>query len=548
MPVGVGTDKSGRSLDTVNLFPGGFAYHLIFSEDYCKQSTPCPAAEAGLFDYERSTTANRTVSPNPGLVWTQGSNVARKESGNASILLDTLTMATPQGALAVEKSAMDAVHDKSITLPDGSSYAPQVGSLAIGSLEGERKYPNGSGKIIPNYLSGQNITPSASTSLHYGSAQLGPKGSLVWGGYDQSRVIGDVGKFEISNQDSSMAPNLLDIQLGVESGPSPFQEQPPSGLLQRNKSFGLYQPTVINPVLPYLFMAPETCSNIARYLPVTLQPLTGFYTWNTNDPQYQRIIDSPGYLAFIFRSGGDRSESTPASNLTIKVPFKLLNLTLESPIVQKPQQYFPCYPFTASDGSGRYFFGRAFLQAAFVAMNFNQSTFFMAQAPGPDADPPNIQSILPNDTKILPSPAEGFAKSWEKHWTPISASSVMPSKASQGGNSLSKGAIAGISVAIVFFVLILALAALLLFARRRRRQKPRILEQQKTESHSSVSAHSGLHEKDTMSPISEAGANVYLAHEAPAHEARAELADDRALPELPPGGNAGKQQAAWRGG
>ena len=548
MSVGVGTDNSGRPLNTVNLFPGGFAYHLVFSEDYCKQSTRCPAAEAGLFDYENSVTANRTVTPNPGLVWTQGSNVARKEAGNASILLDTMTMTTPQGALSVYGSAIDAVHDKSIMLPDGSSYAPQVGSLALGSPEGERKYPKGSGKIIPNYLSGRNITPSASTGLHYGSAQLGPEGSLVWGGYDQSRVIGDVGSFELFKTDSLMIPNLLDIQLGVERGVSPFQEQSPTGLLNLNNSFGLYQPTVINPVLPYLFMAPDTCSNIAKYLPVTFNQLTGLYAWNTDDPQYNRIIGSPAYLAFVFRSGGDNSAPVAASNLTIKVPFKLLNLTLESPIVQTPQQYFPCYPFTASDGSGNYFFGRAFLQAAFVAMNFNQSTFFLAQAPGPDAEPPNIQSISASNTTIKSTPADGFARSWAKHWTPLSETTPAPTRAPHGGSDLPKGAIAGISVAVVLFVLFSGLAALFLFVRHRRRQKPTMPDEQKTESHYSASVRSGLHEKDTRSPISEAGGNTFLAHEAPAQEARAELADDGALPELPPQSALGARNRSPRNG
>ena len=559
--VGLGTDKSGQTVSTVDLHPGGFSYHIVYGSDYCTQASnqgaPCAAQDAGLFDSSNSVTLNDTVTNNGGIAWAQGSDLARKTTAkDVGIALDRVVLNSTQGSLEVNNSAVDIVHDEAYTLPDGSTYAPQVGVLAIGSLEKYRKYPRGLGAIFPNGLASQNITPSASTSLHYGSASLGPVGSLVFGGYDQNRVIGNAGKYPIAKEDSRMDLNLVDIALGVETGGSPFEAPSIPGLMEHNDTFGSYRPATINPILPYFFMSPETCNNIAKHLPVTLQPPLGLYTWNTADPQYARIVNSPSYLAFVFRSGSASSNSNTADarlNTTIKVPFKLLNLTLEAPIVSKPEQYFPCYPYTASDG--RYYLGRAFLQAAFVALNFNSTNFFLAQAPGPDADPPNIQPIPPSDANLGSIASTAFGKSWEKHWTPLPANAPAQATSQPSSNRLSGGAIAGIVIGVI--VAVLAIAALVAFILLRRRRQTKdakaaeLAEKKYSMSSSSPPRTGGMHEVDSGSAAAEIDGSVIGASEvdagSPIFEAggkkillpertptpRAELDDDKVLPELP---------------
>jgi hypothetical protein len=102
----------------------------------------------------------------------------------------------------------------------------------------------------------------------------------------------------------------------------------------------------------------------------------GLYLWNSDDDSYRKIVTSPAYLSFLFRK-----DSTNNQNITIKVPFALLNLTLQAALVDEETPYFPCYP---SDNI--YSFGRAFLQAAFVSKDFGTGdgygTWFLAQAPG----------------------------------------------------------------------------------------------------------------------------------------------------------------------
>ncbi len=384
---------------------------MIPTQQLCQSvSSICFAASAGLYDASDSTTAISEHSP--GLVWQWGSSAAINTSGQAVEMTDVMYINTSEGLVKVPNSTISAINQQNIFLPDGGHLQVQLGSLSLGAPgNGTESLKTGIGQNFPSYLAMQNVTPSNSFSLHYGSASLGLAGNLVWGGYDQSRVLGDVGSFQLG-PDDLMVPTMLDVQIGVENGQTPFIDNGSSfpGLLELNSSLNNVQPTIINPIVPYLFMSPKTCAAIAQHLPVSLNSDIGLYIWNTTDLQFQRVMSSSAYLAFVFRS-------SPDANITIKLPFQLLNLTLEPPIVQYPQQYFPCRPFYSMDGTGNYYLGKAFLQAAMIGINWQTKAFFLAQAPGPEVPSPNIQSIEPSDTSIGSLPIANFASSWSKSWT-----------------------------------------------------------------------------------------------------------------------------------
>lgn len=125
MSVGVGTSDSGQLLSNVDLLPGCGPYHLILSRDYCRdQAAPCPAADAGLYDYESSSSITTNVTDAPGIVFTQGGHLAQRMTGNVSIVTDSLSMNTSQGQITIPDSAIDAIHEHRIELPDGTPYAP----------------------------------------------------------------------------------------------------------------------------------------------------------------------------------------------------------------------------------------------------------------------------------------------------------------------------------------------------------------------------------------------------------------------------------------
>ncbi|CAD6594285.1 MAG: hypothetical protein ASARMPREDX12_009186 [Alectoria sarmentosa] len=419
--VGSVTDAAGtQPLSTVNLHPGGIWESMILRKDFCNDNgtnagdgtSPCLAEQAGLYELIASQTVKQDITDEVGLVWQWESNAVDTVSGIAVNVLDTMTIPTLHGTLTVPNCTISAVSAWQVELPDGTLYSAEVGTLSLGA-PGTGNQPFSAtvtGQTMPGFAYAQGAVASNSWGLHYGSASLNQEGSLVFGGYDQSRVLGDVGVFDV---DSAMIANLLDVQIGVENGLSPFSEGSYTGLLKLNASFNGVQPAVINPIVPYLFMSPETCAAVAENLPVTFNSQVGLYIWNTTDPHYERIITSPAYLAFVFQNAG-------SGNLTIKVPFQLLNLTLEAPIVTITQQYFPCRPFYASDHSGNYFLGKAFLQAAFIGINWQVEKFFLAQAPGPGVGGSNIIPIGPNDTPISTDPIENFAVTWARDWTVLS--------------------------------------------------------------------------------------------------------------------------------
>ena len=376
--VQVGTTKNNATDSWVDLHPGGIFESMLPTSAFCSSPgspNPCLAEKAGLYNLNASTHAFQNVSSLPGLVWQWGSDKAWNVTGFANDVLDGMTLPGASGPAIASNSTITTVDRSRIKLPDGTDYSIEVGTLSLGSPnQGFQALSGGAvGTSFPGVLRYKNNTASNSVGLHYGSVSLQQNPSLVFGGYDQSRILGDVGAFDLGSGDNGLLTSLLDVQIGVENGSSPFNATSFQGLLKLNPAFNGLQPTIVNPVVPYFFMSPATCSAIAEYLPVTLQPNIGLYTWNTADPQYQKIISSPAYLAFVFQNG-------KAGNLTVKVPFQLLNLTLDAPLVSTPQQYFPCRPSNTADQ--RYYFGKAFLQAAYIGINWEIKKWFLGQAPG----------------------------------------------------------------------------------------------------------------------------------------------------------------------
>jgi hypothetical protein len=199
--------------------------------------------------------------------------------------------------------------------------------------------------------------------------------------------------------------DLLDVGIGVAEGGSPFNFASQSGILSAgNASIEVSLPVLVEAPDPYIYLPQSTCDAITRYLPVTYQDKYGLYLWNTADSNYNLIVSSPAFLSFAFRLNSSISQ-----NLTINVPFALLNLTLTSPSVDVPTQYFPIRPVQGPSGS--YELGRTFLQAAFLGVNWQtgNGVWFLAQAPGPNtpSDTP-ATTIRPTDDFIIGSNNSGI--------------------------------------------------------------------------------------------------------------------------------------------
>lgn len=381
-----------------------------------------------------------------------------------------------------------------VTYPNGVKAYPPLGLLALdaGTMDKafqtsvvrrtvESSADSASVWIPAGYLYNQGVIPSYSYGLHIGSAALNYPGSLLLGGYDKGRLIGPYTTF------GSQYPTLLDIGIGVETGGSPFSFQNKTGLLSSDGDDSKIN-VVIVPHSPSLYLPLHACEAITKELPVYFDQVTKYYLWNTSDPLYQEVVSSPSYLSFVFPPAAGASD-----NVSIKIPFALLNLTLTSPIVSSPVQYFPCQPVEPNSTNGlRYTLGRAFLQGAFVGWNTNAEIGWLAQAPGPGDSNMGLGSegmnIANEATKLDVydgTVTDYFAQSWSKHWTPLPSASSAPNStvsstdtstqtATHQPSSLSTAVVAGISVgsSIGFVALITGITLCIM---RRRRKKSEIM-------------------------------------------------------------------------
>jgi hypothetical protein len=472
----------GTPGQAIALYPGGTFQSHIFTVSICGNKslgTSCPANFAGVFDPTKSTTiVNGAITLPANNDLTLGALNIQGSAGAPILDLIDIGLQIPNVSIAMHS-------DSYMLYPDGTAYPLSVGSLSLGSADVNQSFSDTpapiNGSLIPSYLASSEIdpahqTPSNSFGMHIGSVYPVLSGSLYFGGYDQNRVIGDISTQVQDDGDIETLRyiDMIDIGLNVIDGSSPWNTSSVSGLLAAgNSSISTVLPVSIDPLGPYLNLPKSTCDSIAAWLPVTYQPKYGLYFWAVNDPQYQKIVSSASTLSFTFRK--DQSNSM---NLTINVPFLLLNLTLESPLVSTPTQYFPCN----AESRGSYSLGRAFLQAAFLGTNWDvvgkQGVWWLAQAPGPNiAQQPNVQTIGSTDNTIVAS-SNDWKTSWENSWKPLKATTSATSSASatstttntavaSSSNGLSSGAEAGIGVGAA--VVVIAAVVTVLFLRRRRK-------------------------------------------------------------------------------
>lgn len=361
---------------------------------------------------------------------------------------------------------MNAIYDAYQTYPDGTNYPVSVGFLSLGAPKLTHSVVDYTYtfNLLAGWLyskGGVNKLPSYSYGMHVGSVNPDIPGSLILGGYDRNRVLGNVSSQNVdtANGQGKLSIVLQDIGIGVAAGGSPFGYTSKTGLLRQGSSgTSRWQTVEIDATKPYLYLPPSTCDAIATELPVTFNESLGLYFWDTPDARFKDITSSPAYLSFTFEK-----VSVNSQNITINVPFQQLKLTLQEPLVQQNTTYFPC--FQSADS---YILGRAFLQAAFIGANWGEGSgngyWFLAQTPGPNVvQGSSMTSLSVNNSTVEPS-SSSWDESWSGWWDPLSSDA--DSSASSG---LSTGAKAGIGVGCVIAgLLLISLIAWMLVCRRRR--------------------------------------------------------------------------------
>ncbi|KAL1602000.1 hypothetical protein SLS59_005166 [Nothophoma quercina] len=454
----------------LDLLPGGEWNSKILSSKACTSYKDGSCGKGGTWDPEAPPTVDVTEG------WQD--EAARVNSSGQGILLQATTVSS----FSQWNTSLVIVEDITITNPDGSKRGPELGSLALGGPEQSQKFATDATRSTEPMLGfsfaggayNESKTSSFSYGLHIGSAFHNYPGSLTFGGYDKGRLIGPYTSF-------NGAPTLLDVTLGVVTGGSPWDFTNKTGLLLSNMS----QPTTLealpDPRQTYIHLPGKTCEAIAKYLPITFDTKLKYWLWDTTKPEYSTIVTSPSYLGFVFPPAPGASV-----NVTIKVPFSLLNLTLDKPITTKPTAYFPCQSYEPSSDDKPYILGRAFLQAAFLGRNWNRQISWLGQAPGPGVSKDGLGNVMldidngDTDLKEVFTNNQLFTQGWSNYWTPLPEPSSTASATlspTPPASSTTEKPDQGLSVAVkvgialgASAVVLLAIGVYLLFMRHRRRQ------------------------------------------------------------------------------
>ncbi|KAK6414479.1 hypothetical protein LTR95_017724 [Oleoguttula sp. CCFEE 5521] len=475
------------------MMPSVSEFSLAINSSACRDQTACPLPVPDLWTttgaYQVSDGPERESAPFAPSTWDSDYASLLNLSGDAGFFTTRLTLHAdaPVGqryASYLDGSGMGISQNLTVGFPGGAAYIMDRGFFSLYGGDEDMTYQNASGSVVTAnhtlqnaYLNG--IIPSLSYGLHLGSVSPNVSGSLILGGYDSSRVL----TTPIVSSNLGNGFQLTDIALNVSSGGFAYFNTSSalnSGLLRAPGGSQGSVNVVARPGVPYLYLPRETCDAIALHLPVTYNADFNLYFWNTNKPAYQQIVSSPHYVAFTF--AGDNGQQG-----TINVPFALLNLTLETPLISTPTQYFPCSPI--KDTGKGFTLGNAFLQGTFLAQNWQTGKVFLSQAPGPTYLTRNLKKI---DYTATTLDSAANPPSWESSWsgtlTALPADKKGGGQGGNGGNggsgsssgtgtskksSLSGGAIAGIAIGAVA---IIALIALLVWFLMRRRKRSRVAE------------------------------------------------------------------------
>jgi hypothetical protein len=308
----------------------------------------------------------------------------------------------------------------------------------LGSLGLAAGYISPTGASRRTYLSGLAAVTTTIPSSSYGftagafyrNGGNGATGSMVFGGYDQARLImkNSVSVPMPSNQNNTLLVGVNSIvytpQQSVEPTSASFTDPTKDGFL-----------AAIDSTLPYLVLPNNICDQFVEKFSLGFDATTGLYTINST--AHERNKQQNATVTFVVSAQTKNSASTS----TIVFPYDAFHLQATDPIYTNTTDYFP---IRKSD-NGRYILGRTFLQEAYIIVDYERGNFTVAPA-----------------AFSSPLPRENLVAIYNTSYVPP------PRAPNSGGDGLAAGAIAGIVIGIVAAFLILGGAAFLYFKKRRK--------------------------------------------------------------------------------
>ncbi|KAL8871203.1 MAG: hypothetical protein Q9174_002913 [Haloplaca sp. 1 TL-2023] len=297
--------------------------------------------------------------------------------------------------------------------------------------------------IPPPSLLSQLKTEEQIPSLSYGysaGAQYRLKqtlGTLTLGGYDESRFTPNDVSFTFAEDISR------DLVLVIQSIEYSDAENSTKQLLLSESVL-----TFIDSTVPHIWLPREACDAFESAFGLTYDNATHLYFIDADS--HDLLEERNPSVSFILAEGMEGGET-----VNITFPYASFDLTVSSPIVARPTRYFP---IRRADNATQHTLGRAFLQEAYLTVDYERKNFSVSQAAFVEGATSKLMPILSPD-----------------------AVSANATSSGQGSSALPTPVMAGIIVGIVAFCL-LVIGATVTFFWKRRRARMRLAAQQAQET------------------------------------------------------------------
>ena len=309
---------------------------------------------------------------------------------------------------------------KSQTVAGVATANVWLGSLGLGGASAHFDVESKSIPSLLDTMKSQNFTPSLSFGYTAGAsyASSGVPGSLILGGFDQARFTPSHVSFDVEGDENKTLP------LSIESIIADNTLGGTLSLLPSGKAIT----TIVDSTTSQLWLPQNVCDLFAQAFRLKQDSYTGLYL--VNNTIHRQLKQSNPSITFTVASPGSPSDTTD-----IVFPYAAFDLQAGIPFFNSSTNYFP---IRVAANESQQVLGRAFLQEAYLFVDWERNNFTIGQAKHQNSTPSIIPVFSPSyDSRQNQSPV------------------------------LSTAAIAGIAVAAA--VLVIGIVVLLVIRSRRKR-------------------------------------------------------------------------------
>lgn len=228
------------------------------------------------------------------------------------------------------------------------------------------------------------------------SSKVDTPGSLTLGGYDTLRFEEHDVRFNLDPYTRIPSVNLRAISATVSSP----DKRPSSWSSSTKQLSGMNESVqaIIDTTTPYLYLPRTVCDRFAESFNLTWSDTFGVYLYDPTTTQFSDFLSADSSLSFSFSLSsydnvdnyGNPLQLPGVVNITVtSAAFaQLLRYPFKNAIAWD-QSSVPYFPLKRANESGPYIIGRAFMQEAYMIMNYDRSLFSVHQALYPEAPASN---------------------------------------------------------------------------------------------------------------------------------------------------------------